>query len=85
MIASAGGSPVLVVNQLGAVIIANVDAEKPQAMGIKLDALRGRVSIANELSIFQKGNTSSISTKHPLRLNTSTYSGDCIGCPSISD
>lgn len=79
VVASAGGNPVLHVSQLGAVTIANVDSEMPQAMGIKLDALRGRLTIASELSISQKGNTSSISTKHPLRLNASTYSDHFIG------
>ncbi|TMW63272.1 hypothetical protein Poli38472_002213 [Pythium oligandrum] len=67
---SAGGFPVLQADPDGSVTVLDNEAEYPSAQGIKLDATNHLISIAGDFQIRHGQNSTSLSAREALRLDT---------------
>ncbi|KAG7381479.1 hypothetical protein PHYPSEUDO_005982 [Phytophthora pseudosyringae] len=72
VVTSAGGKPLLFVDPVGTVTVANTNSDEPTATGITLDGTRGLISIGSGLTLKHDGNASSLSSSEALHLDTST-------------
>ncbi|GMF12535.1 unnamed protein product [Phytophthora lilii] len=72
VVTSAGGKPLLFVDPVGTVTVANTQSDDPTSSGITLDGTRRLISIGNDLTIKNDENSSSLATSQAFHLETGT-------------